>query len=461
LRKKIRDQMTFEDYEFLKFGDFFKPDKELEKMSEALDANPQILDIVYQDIASEVKRSGKKGASAEHILRCAILYQMKGYDYRELARRVNSDYNYRKFTRFYARKAPDFSAIAKAVKMIRPETFDKINDILIQYSIKKKIEDGKALRSDGAVVQSDIHRPTDSALIWDSVRVLDRLMNLCKDEYPEMQFEYHDRTRCAKKYNYIIVMAKGKNSDKTRQKHYRKILKVADEVLSMALLCRMKLETVKSLAGLDFSLSFLKKELDRYISLARRVIDQCRRRVIDGEKIPASEKIVSIFEDHTDIICRGKTMSPAEYGHKIMVSTGKSGLVTQCKVCDGNPSDGSFVGEILDKHVEQFGKAPGSFAGDRRFYSRENEELAASEPYSVSRVSIPKPGYRSEERRRHEREKWFKMLQRFRAGIEGVLSTMLRAMGLTRCLWRGLESFKAYVGLSVFTYNLRKIASFL
>jgi IS5 family transposase len=286
-------------------------------------------------------------------------------------------------------------------------------------------------------------------------------MNGARENCPSVEFEYHSRTRTAKKYCYKITMAKGKNADKNRGKYYRKLLKSARDVLDMAVLCRAALD----IKGLSFDenlvASLLRSELDEYTALAAQAIEQCGRRVLADEKVPASEKIVSIFENHTDIIRRGKTMSPTEFGHKVLMATGATGLVTQYKVCEGNPGDNELFGGILEKHVDQFGAAPREFAGDRRFYSADNEELAAGDPFNVERVSIPKPGYKNAERRAFEKELWFKKLQRFRAGIEGNLSTMLRSFSLTRCLWRGWESFKSWVGLSVFAYNLRKIAALL
>jgi IS5 family transposase len=272
-------------------------------------------------------------------------------------------------------------------------------------------------------------------------------------------FEYHDRTRVTKKLSYKITMAKGKGAKQKRKKCYRKLLKIAAEVLQMARSCSASLQTEELGFDEKSAALLIRKELDQYTALAEQCISQCERRVMIGESVPADQKVVSIFEPHTDIIRRGKTMSPTEFGHKVLVATGASGLVTQYKVCQGNPSDGEYVDELLAKHVEQFGCAPRAFAADRRFYSKANEELAAADPYNVERVSIPKPGHKNTQRSALEKEPWFKKLQRFRAGIEGGLSTLLRSFGLGRCLWRGWESFQSWVGLSVFAYNLRKIAA--
>jgi len=461
VRKKYESQVSFDDFSFTSLDKIFPADEELEKMSAALDENPDILDEVSRDLQCGLRETGAEGMTIEQVLRSAVIYQLKGYSYRELEARIADSYNYRKFARFHAGAVPHFSNFEKAIKRIRPETFEKINDLMVAYAIKKKLEDGKKLRGDATVVETNIHHPTDASLLWDSVRVLDRLMNGVRKNCPRVMFEYHNRARSAKKYCYKITMAKGKNAEKIRGQYYRKLLKAACDVLNMSISCLAALDS----AGLgfyeDLAASLLRNELDEYIALAARAIEQCERRVLEGDKVPASEKIVSIFEDHTDIIRRGKTMSPTEFGHKVLAATGTSGIVTQYKVCEGNPGDNELFGGILEKHVAQFGAAPREFAGDRRFYSADNEELAAGDPFNVERVSIPKPGYKNAERLDFERERWFKKLQRFRAGIEGNLSTLLRSFSLTRCLWRGWESFKSWVGLSVFAYNLRKIAALL
>ena len=200
----------------------------------------------------------------------------------------------------------------------------------------------------------------------------------------------------------------------------------------------------------------LLEELDHFLTLAAVVIDQCERRILNGEKVPASEKIVSLFEDHTDIIRRGKSSCPTEFGHKVNFATGKSGLITQYQVLQGNPGDNELLAGVLEKHKQQYGGMPVKLSADRRYFSASNEFHAYEA--GVKQVSICKPGYRSRQRIQIEKEQWFKKLQKFRAGIEGVISGLMRGLGLKRCLWKGWQAFKRYVGLSVVTFNLRKIA---
>jgi len=192
------------------------------------------------------------------------------------------------------------------------------------------------------------------------------------------------------------------------------------------------------------------------LPLTEQVFDQARRRVVEGEAVPADEKLLSLFETHTDIICRGKKGSAVEFGHKIAVGTGRSGLVTFYEVLDGNPGDNETLPRALAEHERLLGRVPERLTGDRRFYSRDNEEKALAA--GVAQVALPKPGVLSRARAAFQKSKWFRRLMRFRAGIEGNLSTLLRGFGLKRCLWRGWQSFQSYVGLGVLAYNMRLLA---
>jgi IS5 family transposase len=311
------------------------------------------------------------------------------------------------------------------------------------------------LRTDTTVITTDIAPPVDARLLKDTVRVLVRLMGRARQSWPDRPFRFANRTLRAKRRCRAIVMAKGKNVEQRRKEWYRDLLKVVDEVLAMARECA---EVLRSLAEAgDINAMGLLKEMELYIGRGDKARDQCVRRVVHGEKVPAAEKIVSIFEEHTDIICRGKKQSPTEFGHKVLFTTGRSGLITHYNVVRGNPGDDTLLEPMLEDHIQQFGAAPEELTGDRRFHDAE----AAARKKGVERIALPKPGARNALRRALEKSRWFRRLMRFRAGIEGIISTLMRAFGFTRCLWKGWPSFQSYVGLGVVTYNLRCLASAL
>lgn len=452
MRKLIVAQRSLFDRAIFLLLSIFKPNKTLRGMDEIIDANPEIVKAVQADLNRGSRGHGRNGMSAERVLRSAILKQWKGYSYRDLRDHINESVAYRWFTRFYSDTVPHFTKFQEAIKSISSNTWQEINDILQKYANRNKIEDGKHLRNDTTVVETDIAYPLDARLLFDSIRVLTRTMEACREILPELVFAFAKRTRRAKKRCYAITMAKGPKAELLRQKHYKDLLKVANEVFRMAHKCHEQLQRSSRLEAIALS-----AELEHYLPLAEKAIKQCERRVFKGEKVPASEKIVSIFEEHTDIIKRGKKQCPTEFGHKVLLSTGKSGLITQYDVFRGNPSDESMLPEILQRHVQQYGEAPETLSGDRRFFSSANEQLAYGS--GVKKVCISKPGYRSKSRQQLEKKRWFKNQLRFRAGIEGIISALMRSYGLKRCLWKGWESFQSYVGLSVVTFNLQKLAA--
>ena len=451
MRKAIVAQRSLFDQAIDLLISIFKPNKKLKKMDAIIDANPDIVRAVHADLTKGLQSSGRPGISAERVLRSAILKQWQGYSYRELRERMHDCVPFRWFTRFHSDPIPHYTVLQKAIKSIKAQTWEKIKDILVQYAKEKKLENGKSLRVDTTVVETNIAYPLDAKLLWDSIRVLTRIMEACRQVLPEVNFAFSKRTRRTKKLCYAIVMARGPKAKQRRQKLYKDLIKVANEVFRMGSTCCEQVMKCHKIEAL-----FFYEELDHYLTLSAVAIDQCERRVLKGEKVPASEKIVSIFEEHTDIIKRGKSQSPTEFGHKVLVTTGKSGLITQYKTFRGNPSDSGMLSDILTVHHKQYGRAPNNLCGDRRFFSSHNEKLAYKS--HVKQVSICKPGYRSKARMQIERQRWFKKLQRFRAGIEGIISVLMRAYGLKRCLWKGWEAFQSYVGLGIVTFNLQKIA---
>jgi IS5 family transposase len=432
----------------------FKPEKKLTALDKIITDNPGLVQAIHADITQQVRKTGREGISAERILRTAVIKQWKNYSYRELAEQMHGSVLLRWFSRFYSEPIPHYTALQKAIKAIGAPTWQKINELLITYAAGKKIETGTKLRIDTTVVETNIAYPLDARLLWDSIRVLTRIMEAALPVLPGVQFNFAKRTKRAKKLCYTIVMAKGPHAQRTRQKFYRQLLRVAREVVAMASTCHEHLlHTTLTPVG------SLHEALARYLPCARHAIAQCERRVLNGETVPAAQKIVSLFEEHTDIIKRGKSHCPTEFGHKVLFATGATGLITQYAVFRGNPADNTMLPDILRIHCQHYGAAPDSLAGDRRFFSADNETLATTR--GVKNLCIAKPGYRSAARQEFERQPWFRRLKRFRAGIEGVISTLLRRFGLTRCLWKGWESFRSYVGLSVVTFNLQKIAALI
>lgn len=461
MREKERTSRDLfdEQYRMIKFS--MKADNplalELDAMDRLLDEIPEVLDLVHADLTKGAGQGDGRPSevTAEQALRSAVLMQLRSLPYRQLADEIDVNPLYRKFTRFYGQDIPHFTTLNKMIKRISPDTMENLNEAVVRLGGKKKVEDGSSVRYDTTVTETDITWPVDARLLNDSVRVLNRNMERLRDLMPALNFEYHNHTRRCKKRAYQIVMSKGKNVEQRRDLNYRDLLKMQEKVRGYAEAAVKEIDNDPAARG-NLEVMGIGLELTRAGLLAEQVYAQAYRRVINGEKVPADEKLVSFFETHTDIICRGKKGSKVEFGHKIEFGTGRSGLVVFYNVLEGNPGDNEGLISALDRHIELFGSAPKKVVTDRRYYSEENERMAKGR--GVEQVALPKPGYLNRLRKKLQKSLWFKTLLRWRAGIEGTLSTLLRSFGLKRCLWKGFESFKAYVGLSVLTYNLRLIA---
>ena len=242
---------------------------------------------------------------------------------------------------------------------------------------------------------------------------------------------------------------------------YRELIGITEEVVECA---RSALEDTRNARSKDLlsdlAAKELRKEIERFCGLGDRVIDQARRRVLEGEQVPNAEKIYSIFEPHTDLIKRGKVLTPVEFGHKVFLAESAQGLITQYQVLKGNPSDEDHVEPSLKRHKAAFGSVPELYGSDRGFFSDRN--VTSCERSGVKVVCIPqRGGKKTPKREAYEKSPAFKKGQRFRAGIEGRISVLFRGRGMKRCLAEGYERFELSVGAAVLANNLMTIASLL
>jgi len=428
--------------------------EELEEISQILDANPIIYEWVLQDLTRNVTHvdKGSEGMSAEQVVRAAIIKQMEGYSYEELAFHLLDSVCYRGFCRIgIADKGFQKSALCNNIKAITAETWEAINRILVAYGQDKGIEKGKQVRIDCTVVASNIHEPTDSSLLWDCVRVLTRMLGQINERFDELDIAFSDHTRRAKRRMLEIMNA---NSKKAREKKYEDLLKVTYMTVNYAHDAVSLFETHPFLnSSLSETAQGMADALKEIIRLTHRVIDQTIRRVIHGESVPACEKIVSIFEPHADIIVKDRR--DTFYGHKVCLTGGASNLITDCLILDGNPADSELTDQMLERHKEIYGHYPLKAALDGGFASKTNLDSAKGK--GIKDVCFAKKrGLKEEDMCRST---WvYKRLRRFRAGIESGISWLKRCFGFARCMWKSLPSFHSYVWASVVSANLLTLA---
>jgi len=322
------------------------------------------------------------------------------------------------------------------------------------------LENGNTLRVDTTVVETNIHYPTDATLLWDCVRTITRLMKALHAKLPRGVKGFVNRSRSARRRMQEIERMTVQERAHQQLPRYRELLSITRQVVQNARQA-LKRKTPKRVGVVErLKIDALRQEIGEYCGLAERVIEQTRRRVVEGEQVPTEEKVYSIFEPHTDLIKRGKARKPVEFGHKVFLAESANGLITEYKVLDGNPCDTNHVKPSLESHQQTFGHLPETYATDRGFFSAENE--AACKDGGVKNVCIPqKGGNKTAERDTIEHSREFKRGQAFRAGIEGRISVLFRGRGMKRCRAKGRERFEILVATAVLANNLMRIAELL
>ena len=420
---------------------------ELEGASAWLVEHPELLDEVAADLVGKARTSrGRHGLTRETILRCAVLMHLRGESYRGLAFTLRDSLTAQRFARLDpARRPPGKSGLQATVGSVGAATWEAINRRLLEVARAEKIETGDRVRIDSTVTETHILEPSDSRLLFDGVRVLTRLLREARNELGATGVDFHDHCRAAKRR---ALEAGSQRGAERRAKTYRKLLRLTGRTVGYV---EAALPAVASVGTL-WSRSWV-GSATAYLNLLGRVAEQTERRVFGGETVPAGEKVVSLFEPHTDIIVKGGRGT--HYGHKVNLATGRSGLALDVVVEDGNPADSARCLPMLERHVEHYGVPPSRAAFDGGYASRAN--LKEAKALGIEHVVFHKKrGLKAEDM---TPSPWlYGQLKRFRAGVEAGISYLKRCFGLGRCLWRGLPRFKAYVQSAVFAHNLIRLA---
>ena len=421
--------------------------QQLKIISTILDQNPDILAIAAKVIITPgTEETGRNGLTVDSIVRAGLLKQMMGLTYDELSFYLQDSVSYTTFARVEYLNGPSKTCLQSCISKIDAPTWEAINRVLLADSAAKGIEKGRMVRIDSTVTESHIHPPTDSRLLWDCVRVMVRLLYGMKDTFAPDTFHFCDRTRAAKKRMNNIVYMRGKKKKLNLYKALLRHTKETKDYLKEAL-------TKPSLIVKPSAFMGLAQEAMALIGLTEKVIDQTERRVLHDEKVPQQDKVFSIFEPHTDIIVKGAR--DIQYGHKLNITTGKSGMVLDVYVEDGNPADAARLCPMIERQQEIYGRAPRQAAADGGYASKEN--LSEAKGLGVKDIAFHKRrGIKVEDM---VKSNWvYKKLYKFRAGVEGNISCLKRRFGLSRCTWKGLDRFKAYVWASSVAYNLLQLA---
>ena len=420
--------------------------RELNAMSRWLDQQRSLLSLVAADLSGHgIKETGRHGLPAEAVLRCALLKQYRQLSYVELAFHLEDSASFISFARLPLSWSPKKSVLQQTISAISAASWEAINRAVLSSARQQKLDDGSVVRIDSTVTESLMHAPTDSSLLWDGVRVMVRLLKQAETLLGATPFTWRNHRRLAKKRAAAIQYSRGK---RRKAKLYRDMI-----TATRATMASLRLAAQHLLASGSIEAVALRHEAEQYLPLIERVIDQAERRVFGGEAVPSSEKLVSIFETHTDIIVKGGR--DVHYGHKLNLTTGRSGLVFDIVVEAGNPADSERFLPMLERHIARQDTAPRQTASDGGYASIANLEQAKA--LGVDDVVFHrKRGIAIDAM---AKSRWvYRKLRNFRAGIEANISCLKRAFGLDRCTWRGLAHFQSYVWSSVVAYNLALFA---
>jgi transposase, IS5 family len=421
----------------------------------------QLLDLVRACLMGRnpnSSRTGRPGIAPDRLLRCCVLKHMKGWSFRELERELRSNLLYRRFAHYDADPTPDHSVFSRTFALLGPDVTEQVLRRVVGIACEQGVAQGKRVRVDTTVIESNVHYPTDSSLLGDSIRVLTRSLSKIAEECKQGALEVIEHSR-AVKYRLLEISRAAKSKTEAGRARmrasYQKLLGVTRSVVrqSQQVLERFKkgrLPIVGSKVAVFAQLS----QLEHFLPLTQKVIRQTKERVVLGKE--AVEKVLSLFEPHTEVIRKGKAHKPNEFGRLVRIDEAENGIVSGYEVLVGNPADTTSFLPALEQHQAVFGRVPEMAVGDRGFFSARNEREA--EEMGVKKVALPARGRLSQKRQQRQKQRWFRRALRWRAGCESTISTLKHPFSMLRARYKGDSGFQRYVGWSVITKNLFSIA---
>jgi len=447
-------------------------------------------DLIFQQIRADLSQrfpqtltNGRPSTPVEVILRLLVLKHLHGWSYEQTEQFVSDSLVLRQFCRVYAQQVPDDTTLLRWANLIQPTTLHTLLDYVVNMAQKLRVTHGRKLRVDGTVVETNIRYPVDSTLLGDGVRVLTRILRRAKQLVGKMgkidkakSTIFRDRTRSIRRdMKTLMDAARQRGEEAAARLHsaYTKVLTVTRAVVAQAKQAKELLKMQEQMPVQERSnvqatnimqhnarlMHKLTSQIDTFVPRIEQVIAQTTMRVLQGESVPSSEKIVSLFEPHTAIIRKGKLGKRVEFGRVLWLDEVEGGVVSGYRVLVGSPAEDNQVQPSLEHHRALFAKPPSLFAADRGVYSPKVEQLVRDA--GVCHVVMPKPGAKSEARVAHERQGWFWRGRNWRSGIEGRISVLKRRHKLNRCLYHGDEGMERWTGWGVIAHDLHKIAQTL
>lgn len=405
------------------------------------------------------RRRGREQTPAEVALRLLLLKHVRNWSYETLEREVKANLVYRSFCRIGMEKVPDAKTLGKIGQALGPEVIAELHRRLVELAQEKGVVQGRKMRTDTTVVETNIHYPTDSGLLQDGTRVLTRGMKKIETKLGGLKKKVRNRMRSVSKRVLAIALAqrhKGSEGEQKRQREYRELLRLTRQILNDTQ--RVMKEVNQMSPRRRKQVQKEQTQLETIAERLRCVVQQAKARIFQGiTQFP--NKVLSLFEEYTEIIRKGKAGKPNEFGKLVQIQEAENQVVTHYDVFAERPSDRHLLVGAVENHRQKLGRVPHLAAADAGYYSHANEETLYA--MGVKYVSVPNRNTHSQERRKLQKSRWFKKGQRWRTGSEGRISTLKRRHGLDRCRYRGWNGFQRWVGLGVMADNLIQIGSCL
>lgn len=423
----------------------------------------ELVAAVYEALAKRRPKSrsrGRPGTPAEVVLRLLILKHIRNWSYEVVEREVRANLVYRDFTRVGGAKMPDAKTMGRWGVALGPEVIKQVHERIVRIAQAKGVTEGRRMRVDTTVVETNIHYPTDSSLLGDGVRVLTRLMKQITEIAGAAGAKLRDRSRSVKLRVLDIARAaraKGKPHQDRLKRAYGQLLASTSRVVGQA--ARFSREIAAGVkrsthALQQLALEGLCRELDQMTPRVKQVIKQTRARIFRGDT-RTDGKLLSLFEPATEVIRKGKAGKPNEFGKMVKLQEAENQIIIDCEVYAQRTSDAGLLVAAIETHKALLGRTPRLVAADAAFYSAKNE--AAAKGMGVKRVCIPNRSSKSPERKREQKKRWFRNGQKWRTGCEGRISVAKRRHGLNRCRYKGEAGMKRWVGFGVIADNLVNI----
>lgn len=462
MRSKSELQSRFKFFQRSNLKETNQYYQKYQAISSILDHRPEIVDAVHQDLEKPLKYASAKDAEGRSckfttsmILRILILMFAEGWSLRETTVRIDTTHFFREFVGIYDRPMMNYSTLCHLKNAIRDETWKLINRLLAKSAAEGGKISGETTRIDTTAVETNIHYPTDSSLLWDVYRVLARFIKQARKLDRESVGDKRAHKKSTKRlFTKINRTAGRKGSAESLKDPYEDLISRVSGIMawsrSVAVNLRNRADKIAGLCG-DSAARGLAEEIENCLLLGTQVVDQAQRRIFQGEQVPNEEKIFSIFEPHTELLKRGKARRNIEYGHMIQIQQSPEKFITDYDVFRKKPVEHTLLDPAVENHKDVFGKYPDTFSADKGYYDREAVERLK---HKVKTVAIGKKGKRTEEETAREHSPEFREAQRFRAGIEGSISFLKRVLRLARCLAKGFEHYCSTVGATIFAHNL-------